>query len=171
LTAPPLGESLAVMAWMIRLSGQACPACSPRKNAWTSGLLIGLLTFPTVLLGAEQNMGPAQGYYTNAQAEAGKQVFDQVCAVCHGQNLAGGAGPALAGQQFLSVSQFQQVTAYYLFHFMSKHMPANAPGSLSETQYLDLMACVLKANGYRAGSRALTASKDELEAIKIEPQK
>jgi mono/diheme cytochrome c family protein len=111
-----------------------------------------------------------EGDYTEQQAKAGKEVFDQVCAVCHGQNLQGGVGPALTGKQFLSVSQFQQLTAWYLFHFMSKHMPLNAPGSLSETQYLDIMAYLLEANGYPEGSHALSPNKPELQAIKIEPQ-
>jgi mono/diheme cytochrome c family protein len=114
--------------------------------------------------------GTQAGYYTSAQAEAGKDVFDQVCAICHGDHLQGGAGPALAGEQFLSVSQFQKVDAGYFYRFMSTHMPLNAPGSLSKTQYLDILAYLLAVNGYPSGSRELTTSNDELNGIKIEPQ-
>ncbi len=119
---------------------------------------------------AQSNTQFEHGYYTSAQAQAGKQVFDKVCAICHGNNLQGGVGPALAGKQFLSVSQFQQIAADYFYRFMSTHMPLNAPGSLTKTQYLDLLAYFLEANGYPSGSHELTANNQELKEIKIEPQ-
>jgi mono/diheme cytochrome c family protein len=34
------------------------------------------------------------GIYTLAQAGAGKQIYHQACAVCHGSDLAGGEGGA-----------------------------------------------------------------------------
>lgn len=108
-------------------------------------------------------------YYTDDQAEAGRTVFGQQCAICHGQNLRGKVGPALAGQQFLSVSQYQELTADYLYRFMLKQMPKNAPGSLSKNQYLDLLAYILKVNGYPAGQQQLTADDGMLTQIKIEP--
>lgn len=119
---------------------------------------------------AQDSSRSGNGYYTNAQAQAGKDVYYKVCAVCHGQNLQGGAGPALAGQQFLSVSQFQNIDAGYFYRFMSTHMPLNAPGSLSKTQYLDLLAYLLQVNGYASGSHEITADNQELNGIKIEPQ-
>ena len=51
----------------------------------------------------------AIGYYTQAQATAGQAVFNQTCSICHGEHLEGKVGPALAGEQFLSVSQFQNL--------------------------------------------------------------
>lgn len=110
------------------------------------------------------------GYYTAVQAATGKTVFEQVCAICHGDHLQGKVGPALAGKQFLSVSQFQGLTAWYLYQFMSTHMPQNAPGSLTKAQYDDLMAFILKTNGYPPGSTELTGNKERLEALKIAPQ-
>ena len=44
----------------------------------------------------------AAGLYTAAQAAAGGQSYAQNCAVCHGAELGGGAGPALAGDTFLA---------------------------------------------------------------------
>jgi mono/diheme cytochrome c family protein len=111
-----------------------------------------------------------QGYYTKSQAAAGQAVFHATCAICHGESLQGGAGPALAGQQFLSVSQYQQITADYFYHFMSTHMPLTHPGSLTPTQYLDIMAYFLEVNGYPSGPHELTANDNELKGIKIEPQ-
>ncbi len=119
---------------------------------------------------AQGNTDFSHGYYVKSQAQAGQQTFIETCAICHGDHLQGKAGPALAGKQFLSVAQFQKVTAYYFFHFMSKHMPLNAPGSLTKAQYLDLMAYLLEMNGYASGSHPLTADSVQLKAIKIEPQ-
>ena len=128
------------------------------------------LLFPMFWRPAQADTSANQGYYTRSQADAGKDVFQKVCAICHGNRLQGGAGPALAGKQFLSVSQFQEVTAAYFYHFMSTHMPLTNPGSLSQTQYLNIMAYFLESNGYAAGSHPLTANDEELKAIKIEPQ-
>lgn len=119
---------------------------------------------------AHANPAAGAGHYTTSQAEAGKAVFDTKCAICHGDHLQGGVGPALSGEQFLSVSQFQQITAEYYYHFISTHMPLNDPGSLSKTQYLNIMAYMLEVNGYSAGQHALTDNKEELQTIKIEPQ-
>lgn len=108
-------------------------------------------------------------YYTSGQADNGRIIFNRQCAICHGNDLLGKSGPALAGQQFLSVSQYQNLTADYLYRFMSKHMPLNAPGSLSKTQYLDALAYILQVNGYTSGRQALTADDRKLTQIKIEP--
>ena len=108
-------------------------------------------------------------YYTDAQAEAGQTVFASQCAICHGDKLEGKVGPALAGEQFLSVSQYQELTAGFLYKTISRQMPKNAPGSLSKTQYLDVLAYILKVNGYPAGPKQLTDDDHELRRIKIEP--
>ncbi|PPQ34602.1 c-type cytochrome [Rhodopila globiformis] len=122
-----------------------------------------------LLFGTSASSQADTGYYTTAQATAGQAVFNQICSICHGQHLEGKVGPALSGQQFLSVSQFQKLTADYLYKFMSKQMPANAPGSLSKTQYLDVLAYILQVNGYPAGPQRLTANDRTLNQIKIEP--
>jgi len=129
-----------------------------------------LLPMATADALAQTNSSAAKGYYTQAQASAGQTVFKNVCAICHGDHLQGGVGPALSGKEFLSVSQFQQITAQYFYDFMSTHMPLTDPGSLSKTQYLDLMAYFLQVNGYASGPTELTANEEELKQIKIEPQ-
>jgi hypothetical protein len=42
------------------------------------------------------------GWFTLDQATRGRQAFATNCAVCHGAELAGGAGPALKGSDFLA---------------------------------------------------------------------
>lgn len=139
-----------------------------RASICSLALAITLLLLTHAL--AQTSNSAGHGYYTRAQADAGKATFEQTCAICHGDNLQGGVGPALAGKDFLSVSQYQGLTAEYLYHFMSTNMPQNAPGSLTKTQYLDLAAYILSFNGYASGSTPLTADTNILKAIKIEPQ-
>ncbi len=90
--------------------------------------------------------------------------------MCHGEGLQGGVGPALAGKDFLSALQAQQITGEYLYRFMSSHMPLANPGSLTESQYLDLMAYLLEVNGYPSGPNPLTAADQALKRITIAPQ-
>jgi mono/diheme cytochrome c family protein len=142
-----------------------------RKNdpSWRKRL-IAVCAFSVAPIAGALAQSGAAGDYTKAQATAGKDVFDKTCAVCHGDHMQGGVGPALAGDQFLSVSQFQKISAEYFYNFISTHMPLTDPGSLTKQQYLDIMAYMLEVNGYPAGSHELTDNKEELGAIKIEPQ-
>jgi S-disulfanyl-L-cysteine oxidoreductase SoxD len=123
----------------------------------------------TAGIGSAASAQAVGSYYTDAQADAGQTVFASQCAICHGDRLEGKVGPALAGEQFLSVSQYQELTAGFLYKTISRQMPKNAPGSLSKTQYLDVLAYILKVNGYPAGPRQLTDDDHELKRIKIEP--
>lgn len=98
------------------------------------------------------------GDYTQAQAQAGKQVYASTCAACHGSNLKGQSGPALAGKAFASNLEYSKMTATQLFDFTKRHMPKNAPGSLSDDQYRQVFAYILSQNGYPAGQQQLSAS-------------
>jgi len=143
------------------------PRMRGRWNHAVAGIsaLLGL----AAIVGSTTHAYATGRYYTEAQASAGETVFHAQCAICHGDALQGKAGPALAGALFLSVSQYQQLNADYLYRFMSKHMPLNAPGSLTKTQYLDALAYILKVNGYPSGRQPLTADDTRLAQIKIEP--
>lgn len=53
---------------------------------------------------------------------------------------------------------------------MVTHMPLADPGSLTEVQYLDLMAYFLEVNGYPSGLSPLNADDIVLKHIRIGPQ-
>lgn len=85
----------------------------------------------------------ATSAYTAAQASAGSTVYAQSCAQCHGTELQGQSGPTLHGASF----SHAYPSADSLYNFIRTQMPANAPGSLSETQYREVTAFLLERNG------------------------
>jgi hypothetical protein len=50
---------------------------------------------------------------------------------------------------------------------MQRAMPPAAPGSLARTQYADLVAYLLKSNGFPSGFDALGTDADRLRQIVI----
>src|ERR1700757_842738 len=103
--------------------------------------------------------GTPPALYTSAQAKAGADVYTQSCAMCHGADMKGSAGPALLGQSFAAAGSGSTIGS--VFSTIAQQMPQTAPGSLSQTQYEDVMAYILQANGYPAGGSALVY-KDSL---------
>jgi polar amino acid transport system substrate-binding protein len=107
--------------------------------------------------------------FTKQQQYAGGAAFEKTCAVCHGEELEGGAGPPLRGENFKILSTKIGATIGDIFTYMTTNMPMNDPASLSHKQYVDIMAFILSKNGYHAGGAALTfaaASASKAKAIK-----
>ncbi|MFC4452667.1 PQQ-binding-like beta-propeller repeat protein [Deinococcus sonorensis] len=119
---------------------------------------LGVATPTTSKPGTSSGSGPQ---FTSGQSQQGQSNYNQNCAGCHGANLQGGAGPALAGSKFLAKWANGKPLSD-LYTVISKQMPLNAPGSLSQQQYLSITAYVLSKNGYAAGSKPLDA-----QAIKV----
>jgi mono/diheme cytochrome c family protein len=91
------------------------------------------------------------GVYTEAQAARGTTAFGQSCAGCHALATEGKA--PLAGEPFWK--SFAQKTVGDLLEFVSTYMPNGTPGSLSEPTYNDIVALILKSNGFPAGTTEL----------------
>lgn len=91
------------------------------------------------------------GAYTEAQATRGAMTFAQSCAGCHALGAQGRA--PIAGEAFWK--SFSQKNVGDLVEFVSKYMPNGAPGSLSESAYNDVVAVILKTNGFPAGTTEL----------------
>jgi mono/diheme cytochrome c family protein len=110
------------------------------------------------------------GVYSNSQAGRGLKVFIDECAKCHGEDLAGsGAMPALTGTAFLA--KWNGKTLADLAGLMRKTMPTDSPGSLTARQYADLVAVILRANGYPPGQQEVGSDDAALKEIRIEPPK
>jgi len=140
-------------------------------------VLVGLVfIWLTAVLGAsalgQQPTAPAtpliwSGVYSQAQARRGLLEYARSCEHCHGSSLTGDAideVPALVADAFLF--HWRGRTVQDLYARLSKAMPADAPGTLSADAYLDLVAYLLEANGYPAGTRDL--ERERLSALTIE---
>jgi len=107
------------------------------------------------------------GVYADSQAERGQKIYDTTCNGCHGLSLEGGrANPALKGDKFMD--NWGQDNLDSLFSKMRKLMPRRDPGSLMDSEYLDLLSYIMKANGFPSGTSELKA--DGLKEIQIEPK-
>ncbi len=106
-----------------------------------------------MLLASAAFAAPPPAIYTAAQATAGATVYATNCAICHGADLKGGAGPALLGQAFANASGNTSLGA--IFSMAAQQMPAGNPGSLTHDQYTQVMAYILNKNGYPAGGMPL----------------
>jgi mono/diheme cytochrome c family protein len=110
------------------------------------------------------------GVYTAEQAKKGEGIYKEQCASCHGDNLEGaGPMPALAGKDFLT--NWQGKTVGDLFEKTHTSMPATAPGSLTPEQAAEVVAYMLQASKYKAGTAPLETKLETLLQIKLEPVK
>lgn len=99
--------------------------------------------------------------FTSSQMTKGQAQFAQSCATCHGEHLEGGAGPALTGPTFNTLSKKVGANVGDIFTYMTTNMPLNEPASLSHDQYVSIMAFILSKNGYKPAKKPLTFSVAE----------
>ena len=97
----------------------------------------------------------AQGVYAADQATRGAALFKAQCVTCHGAALEGAVGPPLAGTEFLA-SWAGRSTAD-LADMIQTTMPADAPGTLTRPQAIDIVAYILQAGKFPAGGAELAA--------------
>lgn len=104
--------------------------------------------------GSHVRARPALASFTAAQAYQGRFAYIQHCGECHGGDLGGQFGPALAGPH--SNVQWQTPGAFY--SYMTVQMPVGNAGGLSQTDYLNIAAFVLQSNGRHGGAKRLTVN-------------
>src|SRR5436305_11659644 len=92
----------------------------------------------------------ADGVYTSAQAQRGQAVYAERCASCHRADLGGFSGPPLKGDLFMD--RWREFNLSVLDWLIRNTMPATAPGTLSEENYLDILAWILQTNELPAGA-------------------
>ncbi len=102
------------------------------------------------------------GVYTAAQANQGRQLFAIACQNCHTPTVH--AGPPFKNKWYGR-------DLGDLFGYMRREMPKNDPGSLSDDEYAQAVAYILRINGMPAGSEALPSDSAQLREIKIDSVK
>ena len=129
-------------------------------------VLVGVLSFAAV---PSQERTVTQGVYTNEQADRGMQVIEEFgCRNCHGGQFEGGPEeePPLVGEQWVTAwagkkldELAEKITTMPANREAAYHVkPAMAP---------DVVALILRANGYPAGNAELPADLETLRRITI----
>ena len=93
------------------------------------------------------------GVYSQAQAKRGEAAYAAACARCHRDDLSG-YNSVLLGGHFMD--RWREDSLNSFFQNVQKTMPRDAPASLGDSTYLDIVAFVLQKNRFPAGSDDLT---------------
>jgi mono/diheme cytochrome c family protein len=148
----------------------------PERRSGSGGIrLAGLVFLASAMAGlVTAQTGPSQsstqrrtvwdGVYTEAQASRGMTAFGQSCAGCHA--LAAQGKAPLVGDAFWK--SFAQKSVGDLLEFVSTYMPNGMPGSLTESTYRDIVALMLKSNGFPEG--AVELGPDTIAGVQIVPK-
>jgi mono/diheme cytochrome c family protein len=114
---------------------------------------------------AAQSKSVNDGVFTDAQVARGEAAYKKDCNSCHGQGLEGdGFAPALSGAEFMG--NWNGTTVGDLYDRIRISMPPGNPASVPAQAKADIVAFMLKANKYPAGSSELTP--ETLKDIKID---
>ena len=128
--------------------------CASPSGAGTAG------TAPPVEQASPEPPDPSSGIYAEAQAERGRSSFRGVCAECHYSS-------EFRDQKFRF--KWGRRTAGDLFRDIVRNMPEDDPGSLSDQEYVDIVAYILELNGFRPGSVELPADEEVLARYSMTP--
>jgi cytochrome c len=122
--------------------------------------------------GAAATRSTLDGVYTSQQADRGEREYGRSCEHCHGRELEGDRArevPPLLGDPFMRSWTGRPLKT--LLDQVSQAMPADRRGALSARTYTDLIAFLLRANGFPSGDTALPPAadfqKDGLESLAI----
>ena len=95
---------------------------------------------------------------------AGRDIFNALCARCHGEKAEGGVGPALVGGQgTLSTARpLKTVGSFWpyattVWDYINRAMPFDKPGSLDPGAVYALTAYILNINGIIGADQAMDA--------------
>jgi alcohol dehydrogenase (cytochrome c) len=120
----------------------------PIRSATTHGLgvTLTLLIVAASPSSAQRGGGGQAAAYSAAQAAAGAEIYGRACANCHLPTLQGSfEAPQLAGANFRSAWGSKPVAQ--LLETTRQKMPTQAPGSLSQDEYVAVIAYILRQNG------------------------
>jgi mono/diheme cytochrome c family protein len=107
------------------------------------------------------------GIYSDAQAKRGEAIYVQYCAGCHGQQLKGDeTSSALAGGVF--TTKWNGSTVGGLAERIQNEMSLDQPGVLTRQQSAEVIAFILKTNGWPSGAADMPVDLAALQEIRIQ---
>jgi mono/diheme cytochrome c family protein len=105
--------------------------------------------------------------YTISQAAVGEAAYGKTCARCHGASLSGAdESPALTGSGFLG--NWNGLPLSDLQTRIRTTMPTDSAGIYDRRLVTDVIAYLLKANGFPAGNADLPNDVEQLKEILIQ---
>jgi mono/diheme cytochrome c family protein len=104
------------------------------------------------------------GVYTAAQADRAVEPFNQHCAGCH--SLSDSGRSPLSGPEFWA--SYAHTGVDELLTYVATSMPNGRGGSLPAATYNDIVALMLKVNGFPAGTVELSPST--IAGVRIVPR-
>ena len=123
--------------------------------------------FDRTVRAQENGKTVADGVYSEDQATRGAASYDASCSGCHRPDLGGANGPALRGERFAKIFAGKDLKTLYTK--IATTMPRGAAASLGDAVYLDIVAHILRENGFPAGDGELTA--EALSGVQVLPGK
>ncbi len=128
--------------------------------------------------GGDTSTGMVAAADAKAQATQGATQYAAHCASCHGDGGQGtpGGAPAVVGKDALPLdppasAKYRKAsfhTARDVYDFVKANMPAKAPGTLSQDQYLAIVAFDLMANGVDLTGKPVF-TPESLSAVVLHP--
>ena len=103
---------------------------------------------------------------TSSQAQSGRAIYDSNCASCHGPSLSDGLAQSLTGGQFKA--RWNGQSPAVLRDYIRRQMPPGRGGTLANEEYTNLVALLLKENGYVAGERPLPVDDQALVSMRVQ---
>ena len=100
------------------------------------------------------------GVYTFEQAERGVALYKRKCASCH--------APSRFTDDQLFLTPYAGKPLWDMFEVISDSMPEDDPGGMKPEEYADVIAHLLRLNGFPTGQSELPTSKDALSQILFE---
>ena len=122
---------------------------------------------------AEPSTTVWDGVFSEAQAARGRAAYTGACGLCHGRRLNGAPDdpdmrptPPLARARFLREWEGRSLAA--LLAYTRLTMPEDNPGSLTDEEYVDVIAYMLSVSRFPAGDGELPTDARELARVVIQ---
>jgi S-disulfanyl-L-cysteine oxidoreductase SoxD len=128
--------------------------CFPCVRSWVFACVAA-----TISLALQEMQSTMSGVYSAPQAARGEETYMGVCVSCH---------PAGTYKTAAFKASWKGRPLAELFDQIREKMPKNDPASLSQQEYIQVVAYLLKINGVPAGDADLAADGEALRRIRIE---